>query len=147
MSNAVKRHYTPGELQMRRATLEDLPAAHALYAAARAFMVQAGNPTQWGAGKFNAYAGLKEAIRRAGVTDVTIDSQSPLMIATADHRSFELFVGNARSVEARVYNVAGQQVAFDRASGDQLNLNLSHLAAGVYVVNVNGNLSRRIIVK
>ena len=59
----------------------------------------------------------------------------------------ELFVGNARSVEARVYNVAGQQVAFDRASGDQLNLNLSHLASGVYVVNVNGNLSRRIIVK
>lgn len=109
--------------------------------------VQAGNPTQWGAGKFNAYAGLKEAIRRAGVTDVTIDNQSPLMISTADHRSFELFVGNARSVEARVYNISGQQVAFDRASGDQLNLNLSHLATGVYVVNVNGNLSRRIIVK
>ena len=56
-------------------------------------------------------------------------------------------MGNARSIEARVYNVAGQQVAFDRASGDQLNLNLSHLASGVYVVNVNGNLSRRIIVK
>ena len=109
--------------------------------------VQAGNPAKWGAGKFNAYAGLKEAIRRAGVTDVTIDNQSPLMISTADHRSFELFVGNAREVEARVYNVAGQQVAFDRASGDQLNLNLSHLATGVYVVNVNGNLSRRIIVK
>ena len=50
MSNAVKRHYTTGELQMRRATLEDLPAAHELYAAARAFMVQAGNPTQWAGG-------------------------------------------------------------------------------------------------
>ena len=109
--------------------------------------MQAGNPTKWGAGKFNAYEGLKEAIRRAGVTDVTIDSQNPLMISTADHRSFELFVGNAQAIEARVYNIAGQQVAFDRANGDQLNLNLAHLAAGVYVVNVNGNLSRRIIVK
>lgn len=38
------------ELTMRRATVDDLPAAHELYAAARSFMAEAGNPTQWAGG-------------------------------------------------------------------------------------------------
>lgn len=37
-------------LAFRRATVDDLPAAHELFATARAFMAEAGNPTQWAGG-------------------------------------------------------------------------------------------------
>ena len=43
MANALNLEY-------RQATVEDLPAAHELYAAAREFMIEAGNPTQWAGG-------------------------------------------------------------------------------------------------
>lgn len=36
------------EFRMERATLADLPAMTALYAHARKFMAQQGNPGQWG---------------------------------------------------------------------------------------------------
>lgn len=37
-------------MMIRPATIRDLPAIEAVYAAARAYMVQSGNPNQWGDG-------------------------------------------------------------------------------------------------
>lgn len=109
--------------------------------------VLAGNPVQWGAGKFDAYAGLKEAIRRGSVAGPVADGNNSLMIKTVDHNTFELFLGGANALDVKVFNLQGGVVASVAEQGDQAVVDLSSLASGIYVVNVNGAHSRRIIVK
>ena len=102
------------------------------------------DPIQWGAGKFDAYEGLKEVIRRTAVENAQDDSR--LLVQTDDNRRFNIFLGGAKSLDATVYNIAGQAVAHYAAAGDELNIDASGLAAGVYVLQAN-NHSEKILVK
>lgn len=108
--------------------------------------VEAGNPVQWGAGKFDAYAGLKEVLRRSsGVTDVKAD-ESPLMVSRSG-RVCTVFVNGAERIDARVYGVAGTEVLAAACDGDELAIDMSALEAGIYLLNVNGTYSRKIVIK
>lgn len=66
------------ELTIRRATTEDLPAAHELYAAAREFMIEAGNPTQW-AGGYPQDEMLRDDIAQ-GALWVALDKEGPAAV-------------------------------------------------------------------
>ncbi len=101
---------------------------------------------QWGAGKFDAYAGLKEVIRRAGIEKVSIENKK-LLVTTSDNNIFNVFIGRESSIDATIYNIAGQPVLRNVTQGDELNIDASELAPGIYVLNVNGQYSQRIIVK
>lgn len=107
--------------------------------------VLAGNPVQWGAGKFDAYAGLKEVLRRSGITDAAVDGGELMMKREGD--MLTLFLAGTRRMEAVVHNLAGTAVCSAAADGDELALDTSALAPGVYVVTVNGTVSRKIAVK
>ena len=108
--------------------------------------VLAGNPVQWGAGKFDAYAGLKEVIRRTGgVADLKADNNR-LMVTSADGRAFNVFVGGAQRVDATIYSIAGLPVASQSAEADELTIDASALPAGCYILTANGQ-SQKIIVK
>ena len=108
--------------------------------------VEAGNPVQWGAGKFDAYAGLKEVLRRssASVADVVADNE--LMIKRDGNMCYICLPG-ASTVETKMYTMAGVAVASVTGDGDELSLDLSDMAKGIYVLNVNGTHSRKIAVK
>ncbi len=108
--------------------------------------VLSGNPVQWGAGKFDAYAGLKEVLRRSGITDAAAVSDYGLMVRR-DGDVYSLFLAGAQKVDAAVYTLAGAEVMRSSSAGDELNLDVSRLAKGVYVLNVNGIHSRKITVK
>jgi len=108
--------------------------------------VLSGNPVQWGAGKFDAYAGLKEVIRRSGIGEVSADADGLMVKQTPDGR-IELFVGNAASVGATVYDLTGVAVSRGAADGDTLTMDLSDLRPGVYVVTVNGTHSKKIVIR
>lgn len=101
------------------------------------------DPIQWGAGKFDAYAGLKEVIRRTAVDDVKSDSR--LLVQTTDNRHFNVFLGGAKSLSATLYNIAGQAVGQYAAAGDELDIDASALAAGVYVLQANNHTDKIII--
>ena len=51
-------------MRIRKTTEQDLPAVMAIYAAARAFMAETGNPRQWGATCWPPEALIREDIRR-----------------------------------------------------------------------------------
>ena len=108
--------------------------------------VAAGDPVQWGAGKFDAYAGLKEVIRRAGIESTIIDN-TRLMIAEKGSKQYEIFLGNASKMNVTIYNVAGQPVLQQSCEGDQILVDASNLNVGVYIVTVNGQHNQRILVK
>lgn len=108
-----------------------------------------GDPVQWGAGKFDAYAGLKEVIRRAGnsgIKDITAKTDR-LMVTSAGKNVYNVFLGDAEEMNVTIFNMQGQAVKAVAAAGDEVNVDASTLAAGVYVLNVNGAYSQKIIVK
>jgi len=107
--------------------------------------VERGNPVQWGAGKFDAYAGLKEVLRMAGVTSASAES-SDLMVS---HQGavWNVFLAGAKSMEVSVCNLSGATVLRKSVAGDELSFDTSALSKGVYVLTVNGSHSRKIAVK
>lgn len=112
--------------------------------------VEAGDPVQWGAGKFDAYAGLKEVIRRAednGIEGVTADNNERLMITTAGIKQLEVFLGGAESMCVTLYNISGQPVLTQSCEGDETVIDASALESGVYIINVNNRHNQRVLVK
>ncbi len=105
-----------------------------------------GNPVQWGAGKFDAYAGLKEVLaRKSGIcTPVTTDSR--LMVTPVGHRLYEIFLAGAGHIDAAIHNLAGVRVFNHTSAGDQSTIDLSSLQPGIYILTVN-NQSARIAIK
>lgn len=109
----------------------------------------AGDPVKWGAGKFDAYAGLKEVIRRAnnsGIKDIAANADR-LMVSVSGKNIYNVFLGGAESLNVLVYNMQGQVVKAVEAQGDEISVDASNLEAGVYVLNVNGVHSQKIAVK
>jgi hypothetical protein len=58
-----------------------------------------------------------------------------------------VFLGDAEEMNVTIFNMQGQAVKAVAAAGDEVNVDASTLAAGVYVLNVNGAYSQKIIVK
>ena len=108
--------------------------------------VAAGDPVQWGAGKFDAYAGLKEVIRRAGIENITVND-ARLMIAEKGSKQFEIFFGDATEMNVTFHNIAGQPMLQQSCEGDEILVDASNLNAGVYIISVNGQHNQRILVK
>lgn len=106
-----------------------------------------GDPIQWGAGKFNAYEGLKEAIRLSSGIDEVIADNNRLLVKTIGEDCYNVFLGNAKEMNVAIYNVAGQSVLNASADGDEIYIDASSLDAGIYIMNVNGNHSKRILIK
>jgi len=110
--------------------------------------VRAGDPVQWGAGKFNALAGLKEVIRRAsGLDGVLSDSRNDrLMVTTADGRLFNIFLGDAVALDVTLHSMGGAAVRQFHVQGDEATLDTEGIVPGVYVLSVNGH-TRKLAIK
>ncbi len=102
------------------------------------------DPVQWGAGKFDAYEGLKEAIRRTGIDNTAADAR--LLVRTADNRHFDVFAGGAKELSIAVYDISGRVALRMSTDSDEAEVDATGLAAGVYVLQV-GNKSEKIVVR
>lgn len=114
-------------------------------------VTSSGNPVQWGAGKFNAAGGLREVIRRSqsGIEGITADpSTAPRVIVdSADGRVYDIFLGGATAIDARLYDTRGAMVTAVHADGDNAVLDASTLAPGIYILNVNDRSSVKIAIR
>lgn len=108
--------------------------------------VNAGNPVQWGAGKFNAYAGLKKVLSEASLTGVGADPAAALLMVQRQGE-IEVSLPGAENIDARLYSTVGAQMHAVSASGNTAIIPTDGLAKGVYIVNVNGLHSAKIIIK
>ena len=107
-----------------------------------------GDPVKWGAGKFDAYAGLKEVIRRvtSGIADINVKTDR-LVVSTLGEKNFNVFLGGAENMDVAIYNMQGQVVMKENAVGDEITVDASGLNNGVYILKVNGIHSQKIVVK
>ena len=111
--------------------------------------VRAGNPVQWGTGKFDAYAGLKEVIATLGVNDIAVNDRANALTIVADGNGcYRVLADGADGFEATVFSVSGARVISAACSeGTELSLDCSALTPGIYVVSVNGAGASRIAVR
>lgn len=113
--------------------------------------VTSGDPVRWGAGKIDALAGLKRVIQERGnngVSNIAADADGNEIIVTEiGNNVFEVFVGDASSVNAALYSISGSLAAQTSANGDTATLDAQNLAKGVYVLSVNGKPGRRVVIR
>lgn len=100
---------------------------------------------QWGGGKFDALNGLKYLLNQ-GVNDVLADADSKLILTRHDD-NWEIYMPYESAIKASLYNLSGVQVANTVAKGNTANLSTTGVTPGIYVLTVNGSVSRRIVVK
>lgn len=110
--------------------------------AVRDDLVLQGNRTQWGAGRFDAYEGLKEVLRQTtDVKGVSADTQR-VILTPAGEGKYKAFLAGAAALTIDVYRMDGTLAASKRAHGDETTINLASLPKGIYVVRVNGKAQK-----
>lgn len=113
------------------------------------YVKNTGDPVQWGAGKFDAYAGLKQVLLEKGANGIqgvkTEQREMPVLTMTGS-RSFTAFLAKAKQMNVRAYTLSGQLVHSQVAQGNEININASSWEKGVYLIQVNGSPAQRIII-
>lgn len=107
----------------------------------------ASTPERWGAGKVDAYAGLKMVLGQTGVNPTLTDDKRVLVTRTAN--GIEIVAGGEKGVEAVVYDLRGAAVAAGQSSDATLTLSTAGISKGIYVVNVKAdgtNVSRKVVI-
>lgn len=112
------------------------------------------NPQRWGAGKFDAYAGLKEVLKQSSVSGVISDEAKPSVIyPNPSNGVFTVTVPNATdNVTVNVFAMDGTLVATKNiAGGTDETIDVSDkVSDGIYLVNIisgNNNETSRIVVR
>ncbi len=107
-----------------------------------------GTPVQWGAGKFDAYAGLKEVLRRtSGIADVTTGDQKTPLVTVSSDRNVEIYAPGFEHIDAALYNIGGMRVTSVKADGDTAVLDCSSVQKGVYLLQVNGSHNQKLFIR
>ena len=107
------------------------------------------DPIQVGAGLIDAYAGLKEVIRRkdnTGIKEVSAE-KNRLLVTQSGDRTLKVFVGGESELNIEVFDIAGTPVASKKVSGDEGEISLFGTAKGTYVIRVNGRMSKCFLLK
>lgn len=113
------------------------------------YVTSTGDPVQWGAGKFDAYAGLKQVLlekNETGIQGVKTGQKELPIITMTGSRSFTIFLADAKQLNVRAYNLSGQLLHSQAASGYETNIDASSWAKGVYLIQVNGSPAQRIVI-
>ena len=103
-------------------------------------------PRRWGAGKFDAYEGLKEVIRRHGFNSVSSIGSTPLLTSSGPGR-YQVALPGVKRLDIEVFAADGRRVKRLSTSGDSCDLDLSSLPCGVYMVKANSLASSKIMLK
>lgn len=112
--------------------------------------VKAGNPIQWGAGKLNAYDGVKQIMGLSSLGKVNIDQRDEdnAFMYQLRGRDLNVFVAGASGITLDVYGITGQRLASRSIGGSELNHSLADLGSGIYVISVTtpegGKYSKKI---
>lgn len=111
--------------------------------------VKNGIPAQWGYGKFDAYAGLKEVLRRKadGIETVTAANGNKALFSQIGERTFRVSQPGAKSINVAIYNASGAVVNQQSAQGDEAIVDLSAMPKGIYIVRANNTNQKITIIK
>lgn len=104
---------------------------------------------QWGAGKIDALAGIKEVLRgkNSGGVDGIIVDNCGYVITPEGTNTWNVIVEGASEVDITLYNLQGVAVTQVEGKYGEATLNASSVAPGVYLLSVTTNNSSPITKK
>ena len=114
------------------------------------YVTTSSTPVQWGAGKINALAAVKKAIELSGVEGIKVNATQNVFVTTIAQNQYEVNYVGASSINATLYNLSGQAVVEASAQGDNVIVDASSAASGVYVLAVEADGSKyttKVVVK
>lgn len=113
--------------------------------------VKGGDPVQWGAGKLDVLAGIKEVLRRmAGIGSIFADDEKAVVIRRTADNTYNIYMAGAGSIRATLYSLAGTVTASAEGTAGELALDASAAAPGVYLLAIDSTssrITRKIVVK
>ncbi|MDE5607986.1 MAG: S8 family serine peptidase [Muribaculaceae bacterium] len=91
---------------------------------------------QWGAGKLDATAGIKEILSRksSGIEGIVADADSHLFVEKTGEGLYSVSVPGAPSLDVKLFNMQGALVASASATSAEATLDAAHAAPGVYLL-------------
>lgn len=101
-------------------------------------------PERWGAGRFNAEAGLREVLRRKASLAGPSAIEPGEMQLSRKGSVIEVFIPGARGFDAALVGISGMTAAAAATDGDTATIDTSGLAPGVYVVRA-ADKARKIV--
>ncbi len=108
-------------------------------------------PVQAGAGKFDAYAGLKEVLARsgAGIGNVIAGNERGLAVSAVGHRQFKAILDGNQDFTAKLYTVSGTLAGSYISHNGEALVDASALRPGVYLLKAEGSSAPavRVLVK
>ena len=100
------------------------------------YVTSATNKTQWGAGKIDAYEGLKLILNGGADGISTVKGDKAFIYSAVGDNAYEFCIAGSTSVNAQVFNIQGQLVNAASANGSAVRVSLDTLPEGVYAVKV-----------
>ena len=111
--------------------------------------VAAAEPVRAGAGKLDAYAGLKEVVRRkaaAGLAPTLAAGAGRMLVDVSSRGELNVCVPGAESMEVCLTDMAGKVIVRTAAAGtDEVCLPIASLLPGTYIIAANGQQSKCLI--
>lgn len=90
----------------------------------------------WGAGKLDAFEGLKLAREATGISDTQVGEQMFSITTNRMARTVQCFFGSEGTARVAVYNALGQQLYAKQLAVSGETLDLKQLGNGVFVVKL-----------
>lgn len=98
-----------------------------------------GNGLKWGAGKLNAYDGIKEIMSTSssiGVINDNLHDKTAIMFNLSE-RLLDITIANASELQINIFSTVGTTVISKTIIGNSYSESLSSLPSGIYVIRVN----------
>ena len=96
-----------------------------------------GDGNQAGAGKVDAYKGLKYILDQKTAILSPIADDKDFMVRSIDGSNFEAYIAGATSMAATLYTMDGRQVASTSHPGNTVSISAQGQAKGIYVLRIS----------
>ena len=103
------------------------------------FVKNTKNPVQFGAGKVDAYNGLKKVLEGKSSGLRSVDAGKDMLFRSAGDNAYEAYVAGETALTVNVYDMSGRCAYSRRTAGSSVAFSLASLPKGVYAVELCGS--------
>ncbi len=96
-------------------------------------------PVQFGAGKIDAYNGLKKVLDGKSTGLRTVDADKDMLFRSTGDNSYEAYVAGETAITVDIYDMSGRRAYSRRTAGNSVEFSLSSLPKGIYAVELCGS--------
>ena len=95
-------------------------------------------PVQFGAGKIDAYNGLKYVLDHKTTALKSVDADKDMMFRQTGDNTYEAYVAGETAISVRVFDMSGSLVKESRSAGSTTSFSVAGMPKGIYAVELCG---------